>query len=159
MAEAPAQVLQQALRDPDRAWSDWRRGGKGRPRWKKKGRAEESFRFPRGDLVEVRRIGRRRWAEAKLPNPGSCRFRRTRPHGGAAKYATVSRSRGRWYVSSCAERLPPAAEEQEERDRVRAVVAALAPVGVDRGAAVPPATSTETTTTTKERARCTRTSS
>ncbi|MFI6452192.1 RNA-guided endonuclease InsQ/TnpB family protein [Streptosporangium amethystogenes] len=67
-------------------------------RWKSKVANPPSFRFPEGGKVTVERLNRR-WARVKLPKLGWVRLRITRPLGGKAKNATVSRDGGHWYVS------------------------------------------------------------
>ncbi|WP_031486294.1 RNA-guided endonuclease InsQ/TnpB family protein [Streptomyces bicolor] len=92
---APSHVLQQTLRDLDRACRDH---GTFAVRWRSKARWAPSFRFPAGNLVIVERLGRK-WGRVKLPKLGWARFRWSRPLGGGIRSATVSRKAGRWYVS------------------------------------------------------------
>ncbi|MGW3150613.1 RNA-guided endonuclease InsQ/TnpB family protein [Streptomyces sp. NPDC001177] len=92
---APSHVLQQTLRDLDKAC---REHGTFKVRWRSKARWSPSFRFPMGRLIEVERLGRK-WGRAKLPKLGWVRFRWSRPLGGEIRSATVSRRGGRWFVS------------------------------------------------------------
>jgi len=92
---APSHILQQTLRDLDRACRDH---GTFKVRWRSKARWSPSFRFPAGNLVTVERLGRK-WGRAKLPKLGWVRFRWSRPLGGEIRSATISRKAGRWYVS------------------------------------------------------------
>lgn len=92
---APSQVLQQTLRDLDRAC---RQHGSFKVRWRSKVRWSPSFRFPDPKRIRVERVGRK-WGRAKLPKLGWVRFRWSRPLGGAVRSATVSRKGGRWFVA------------------------------------------------------------
>lgn len=87
---APSHVLQQTLRDLDRAC---RERGTCKVRWRSKARWSPSFRFPAGDRIAVERLGRK-WGRVKLPKLGWVRLRRSRPLGGAIRSATVSRKAG-----------------------------------------------------------------
>lgn len=92
---APSHVLQQTLKDLDRACA-----GKGtfNVRWRAKYRWRPSFRFPAGNLIVVEKLNRR-WSRAKLPKLGWVRFRSSRPIGGVIRSATVSRKGEHWFVS------------------------------------------------------------
>ncbi|MFI6266895.1 RNA-guided endonuclease InsQ/TnpB family protein [Micromonospora sp. NPDC051006] len=126
LADAPSHTLQQTLRDLERAC---KRHGTWKVRWRSKARTAPSFRFPDRHHITVRRLNRR-WGEVRLPKFGPVRLRWTRPLGGSVRYATVSRSGGRWYISFCVE------------DGVSEVAPnGKAPIGVDRGVAVAVATS------------------
>jgi putative transposase len=126
LAEAPSHVLQQTLRDLDRAC---RAHGTWKVRWRSKSRSVPSFRFPDAKQIQVRRVCRR-WGEVRLPKLGWVRFRWTRPVGGEIRNATVRRDGGRWYISFCVE------------DGVqKAAPSGKPPVGVDRGVTVAVATS------------------
>ncbi|WP_236743386.1 MULTISPECIES: helix-turn-helix domain-containing protein [Nocardiopsis] len=63
---APSHILQQTLRDLDRACRDH---GTFNVRWRAKGRWKPSFRFPAGARVIVQRLGRK-WGRLKLPKLG-----------------------------------------------------------------------------------------
>ncbi|OOC54119.1 MULTISPECIES: RNA-guided endonuclease InsQ/TnpB family protein [Nocardiopsis] len=71
---APSHILQQTLRDLDRACRDH---GTFNVRWRAKGRWKPSFRFPAGARVIVQRLGRK-WGRLKLPKLGWVRFRWSR---------------------------------------------------------------------------------
>ncbi|MDX3233431.1 hypothetical protein [Streptomyces sp. ME19-01-6] len=92
---APSHVLQQTLRDLDRAC---REHGTFKVRWRSKARWHPSFRFPAGNLIRVERLGRR-WGQVKLPKLGWVRFRWSRALGGEIRSATVSRRGGQWFVA------------------------------------------------------------
>ncbi|GAA4484821.1 RNA-guided endonuclease TnpB family protein [Actinoallomurus oryzae] len=123
---APSHILQQTLRDLDRAC---RTHGTFKVRWRSKTRWAPSFRFPVGNLIVVERVNRK-WGRAKLPKLGWVTFRWTRQPGGEIRSATVSRKAGHWYVSFLVEDgvLTPGHH-------------AGTPVGVDRGVVVAATTS------------------
>jgi putative transposase len=120
LAEVPGHCLQQVLIDLDEACA---RHGTWKVRWKSRVASPPSFRFPEGGKITVVRISRR-WARAKLPKLGWVRFRITRPLGGKAKNATVSRDGGHWYISFLVEDgvTPPERHAQPG-----------SAVGIDRG--------------------------
>jgi putative transposase len=124
---APSHVLQQTLKDLDRAC---RTHGTFKVRWRSKARWAPSFRFPAGNLITVERLNRR-WGRAKLPKLGWVTFRWTRHLGGEIRSATVSRKAGRWHVSFLVEDSVLTPERH-----------AGTPVGIDRGVAVSATTST-----------------
>ncbi|GAA1897857.1 RNA-guided endonuclease InsQ/TnpB family protein [Asanoa iriomotensis] len=126
LAEAPSHILQQTLRDLEKACKTH---GTWNVHWRSKAKTQPSFRFPDPNQIKVERLNRR-WGRAKLPKLGWVRFRWTRPIGGTVRNATVGRQAGRWYISFCVE------------DGVSEVAPnGLRPVGVDRGVAVALATS------------------
>lgn len=92
---APSHVLQQTLRDLDRACRDH---GTFKVRWRSKARWSPSFRFPSGERITVERLGRK-WGRAKLPKLGWVTFRWSRPPGGEIRSATLSRKGAHWFVS------------------------------------------------------------
>ncbi|MER7849795.1 transposase [Kitasatospora sp. NPDC096077] len=128
LADAPSHVLQQTLRDLDRAC---REHGTFRVRWRSKARWSPSFRFPAGNRITVERIGRK-WGRAKLPKLGWVRFRWSRPLGGDVRSATVSRKGRDWFVSFLVED----GEQTPERHAMPNTA-----VGVDRGVKVAATTS------------------
>lgn len=99
LKEAPAHVLQQTLRDLDRACD---RHGAHRVHWRSARGSRPSFRFPDRNRIKVKRLNRR-WAAVYLERTGWLRFRRTRPIGGEIRSATVLKDGGNWYVSFCIE--------------------------------------------------------
>ncbi|MFF3911855.1 RNA-guided endonuclease InsQ/TnpB family protein, partial [Streptomyces sp. NPDC001852] len=92
---APSHILQQTLKDLDRACLDH---GTFKIRWRSKVRWSPSFRFPDSKQVTVERLGRT-WGRVKLPKLGWVRFRWSRPLGGEIRSVTVSEKSGRWFVS------------------------------------------------------------
>lgn len=104
LAEAHSQVLQQKLKDLDRAFAgafDPSQSGKRLPRFKKKGR-RDSFRFPQGVRVENRRVF--------LPKIGWVGLFKSREIPGIIKQATVYEEPDGWYVSIQTERNKPEPE-------------------------------------------------
>nr|WP_198507406.1 RNA-guided endonuclease TnpB family protein [Mariprofundus ferrinatatus] len=93
LAQAHSQVLQQCLKDLDRAFADAfdkKQPGKRMPRFKRKG-LNDSFRFPQGIRVDGARVF--------LPKIGMVRMRLSRPLAGEIRSATVSRRGKHWFVS------------------------------------------------------------
>ncbi|KQV14314.1 MULTISPECIES: RNA-guided endonuclease TnpB family protein [unclassified Kitasatospora] len=128
LADAPSHVLQQTLRDLDRAC---REHGTFKVRWRSQRRWSPSFRFPAGNAITVERIGRK-WGRAKLPKLGWVRFRWSRPLGGAVRSATVSRRGVHWFVSFLVEDGRSTPEQHAMPNTA---------VGVDRGVKVAATTS------------------
>jgi putative transposase len=126
LAEAPADCLQQILRDLDRAC---RTHGTFKVHWRSKHRSSGTFRFPRPQCLPVERLNRR-WGRVRLPRLGWVRFRWTRPLDGTMRNATVRQDAGRWYISFCVDDGRPAAPPN-----------GMPPAGVDRGVKVAVATS------------------
>jgi putative transposase len=124
---APSHVLQQTLKDLDRAC---RTHGTFKVRWRSKARWSPSFRFPAGKHITVERLNRK-WGRAKLPKLGWVTFRWSRHPGGEIRSATVSRKAGHWYISFLVENGVLTPEHH-----------AGTPVGIDRGVVVAVTTST-----------------
>ena len=118
---APSHVLQQTLKDLDRACA-----GKGtfNVEFRAKYRWSPSFRFPAGNLITVEKLNRK-WSRAKLPKLGWVRLRASRPIGGVIRAATVSRKGGHWFISFLVEDGLLTPEHHPGT-----------PVGVDRGVKV-----------------------
>ncbi|QUX31778.1 transposase [Nocardiopsis akebiae] len=125
---APSHILQQTLRDLDRACQDH---GTFKVRWRAKDRWRPSFRFPDGGRMSIERLGRR-WGRIKLPKLGWVRFRWSRAPRGTVRSATVSRDGAHWYVALLCEDGQTTPEAHERPDSA---------VGIDRGVAVAVATS------------------
>ncbi|MGB9500297.1 MAG: RNA-guided endonuclease InsQ/TnpB family protein [Dissulfuribacterales bacterium] len=116
LREAPAQVLQQALKDLDRAIRDGfdkSQPLKRMPRYRKKGR-HDSFRYPQGFRIKGNRVF--------LPKVGWVRFWKSREIDGTLKNITVSRRGTRWYVSI-----------QVEQELADPVYPSSSVVGIDMG--------------------------
>ncbi|GAA4882582.1 RNA-guided endonuclease TnpB family protein [Saccharopolyspora cebuensis] len=125
---APSHILQQVLKDLDRACKDH---GTFRVKWRGKQRWNPSFRFPMGKLIEVERLNKR-WGRAKLPKLGWVQFRMTRNLGGVVRSATVSRDGRDWFVSFLVDDGETTPEEHAMPNTA---------IGVDRGVVAAVATS------------------
>lgn len=119
IAALPRCVLEQALRDLDRAFQSFFAGRASYPTWRVSGQHD-------GIRLQGVSIGRRdinaRWAEVRLPHIGWVRYRRSRDLVGQMMNATVCRSGGEWSVAFTCD--------------IGAAPAALSPlpaIGVDRG--------------------------
>jgi putative transposase len=95
LADAPAQVIQQTLKDLDKACQTH---GTWKVHWKSKARWRPSFRFPTGKHLPVQRISRT-GGRVFLSKFGWVRFRMSRPLGGTVRSATVSRDGRHWFIS------------------------------------------------------------
>ncbi len=130
LAEPHSDVLQQALRDLDRAYRNFFEGRSAFPRFKRKGRGD-SFRIQnREHGISVRRLSRR-WGEVVVPKLGSVRFRWSRKPVGEIRHLTVSCDALGWHLSLCCE--GPAGAPVPQLG---------APVGIDRGVTATVALST-----------------
>jgi len=127
LAEAPSHCLLEVLRDLDRAC---RRHGTFKVGWRARRRWAPSFRFPDSKQIGVPRRISKRWGEVRLPKFGMVRFRWTRPLGGVVRNVTVQCKGNHWYLSFCV-----------KDDKLEVSPNGLPAVGVDRGIAVPVATS------------------
>lgn len=123
LREAPSQVLQQALRDLDRAYQNFFSCRAGYPSPRRKG-LHDSFRFPEPGSLGVERTGKRT-GRIKLPKLGWVAFRGWYDLPGAIRNVTVSRRAGQWFASI-----------QWERDVEDPTQSALPAVGIDMGVAV-----------------------
>ena len=93
LTQAQSQVLQQCLKDLDRAFKDGfdrKQPNKRMPRFIKKGLGD-SFRFPQSVRVEGKSVF--------LPKIGMVRFRKSREIEGSIRSATVSKRGKHWFVS------------------------------------------------------------
>lgn len=119
IAEPPRTCLEQALRDLDRAFTAFFKGG-GYPTWRK---ADVSDTL-RCKATEVRfRKVNRRWSEVLFPKLGWLRFRDARPRRGDLLNVTITRRNGEWSIAFVHD-VGPAATET-----------GLPTVGMDRGVA------------------------
>ena len=99
LADAPVHPLQQALKNLERAYSNFFAQRAGFPRFKKKGRSD-SFRYPDPKQIKLDQANSRLF----LPKLGWIRYRNSREILGTVKNVTVSQSCGKWYVSIQTER-------------------------------------------------------
>ncbi len=95
LREIHSQPLQQSLKDLSRALKESLGGGKGFPKFKKRGRGD-SFRYPQGTKLDGNRV--------YLPKIGWVKFWKSQDVEGTTKNTTVSRVHGKWYVSIQVER-------------------------------------------------------
>jgi len=89
----PAQVLQQKLKDLDKAFRDGfdkKQTNKRLPTWRKKD-LHNSFRYPQGFKIDGKRI--------YLPRIGWVNFCKSQEIVGKAKNLTISKSGGHWYIA------------------------------------------------------------
>jgi putative transposase len=93
MREAHSQVLQQSLKDLDRAFKNFFEKRAERPTFKKKFKSGDSFRFPQGFRLEEAN------SRVYLPKIGWVRYRNSRPVAGTAKNITISRKADKWFMS------------------------------------------------------------
>jgi putative transposase len=94
LKEAPAQSLQQALKDLERAFQNFFAGRASYPTFKKKGRGD-SFRYPRPSQIHLDQANNRLF----LPKLGWLRYRNSRAVTGELRNVTVSATGGKWYAS------------------------------------------------------------
>jgi putative transposase len=99
LADAPVHPLQQALKDLERAYTNFFSKRAGFPRFKKKGRSD-SFRYPDPKQIKLDQGNSRIF----LPKLGWLRYRNSRKVLGEVKNVTVSMSAGKWFVSIQTER-------------------------------------------------------
>lgn len=97
LREVHSQILQQSLKDLDRAYKSFFEKRTDFPKFKKKG-AHDSFRYPQGFRLDE--INNRIF----LPKIGWIRYRQSRKIEGVPKQVTVSRYAGNWYASIQTER-------------------------------------------------------
>lgn len=121
LQEVHSQVLQQCLKDLERAYANLFAGRTAPPQYRKKFLAD-SFRYPQGFKVDGRRVF--------LPMIGWVEFWDSRPIEGAMKNVTVSRQGKHWFVAL-----------QVELDVPDPVHPSTAEVGIDLGIAIFAATS------------------
>lgn len=130
IAVVSVDAQQQALRDLDKAFTNFFAGRASYPQPRRKG-MDEAFRFPSKSCGELRKLNAK-WSVIRLPKIGDVRVRTHRPIEGRPLSATVSASAGRWFVSiGC------------EIERELAPDSARPAVGIDRGVAKTLALSTD----------------
>jgi len=92
---APSQSLQQVNKDLDQAFKNFF-GGRGYPRFKKKG-IHDSFRLPQG--ISLMNQLSEKVGQVKLPKLGIVRFTKTREVEQRIKHVTISKTCGKWYIA------------------------------------------------------------
>lgn len=120
----PVHALQQALKDVERAYQNFFAGRAAYPRPHKKG-VHDAFRLPDPSYLAIERTGRRS-GRVKVPKIGWVRLRGWYNMPGALRNVTITRRGGHWYAAV-----------QWEREIPDPASSTLAPVGIDRGVAVP----------------------
>lgn len=116
LAEAQSQTMQQTLKFLDQAIKEAfdKKNPKRFPRFKKKGKSTDSFRYPQGFKLDGNRIF--------LPKIGWVRFIKSREIEGSLRNVTVSRRGDHWYVSI-----------QTEREIAEPIHPSVSSVGIDLG--------------------------
>ena len=117
LSEAHSQILQQVLKDLDRAYKNFFAKRADFPRFKKKG-VHDTFRYPQGFKLDEGN------SRIFLPKIGWVRYRNSRRTEGTPKQVTVSFSAGKWYASIQTEREVPEPVHPSQRA-----------VGIDMGVA------------------------
>lgn len=97
LAQAHSQILQQSLKDLDRAYTNFFAARAGFPNFRRKGQ-RDCFRFPQGCKLDQN--NRRLF----LPKIGYLRYRHSRDVQGEVKNVTVSRHGRKWFVAIQTER-------------------------------------------------------
>lgn len=90
LKDVHSQVLQQCLKDLERAYANWFAGRAAPPQYRKKFRADR-FRYPQGFKLDARHV--------YLPKIGWVEFWHSRPIEGIVKNVTISRQGTHWFVS------------------------------------------------------------
>jgi putative transposase len=98
LKQSPSQALQQALKNLDRAFTNYFEKRAGHPHFKKRGYGD-SFRFPQGFQLDQPN------SRVFLPKLGWVRYRNSREVLGTVKNITVSKRNGKWLVSIQTERV------------------------------------------------------
>ncbi len=119
LAEAPVHPQQQALKDLERAYTNFFARRADFPRFRKKGQSE-SFRYPDPKQIKLDAGNSRVF----LPKLGWLRYRNSRDALGAVRNVTVSSSGGKWFVSV-----------QTEREVEQPIPSATSAIGIDVGIA------------------------
>ena len=119
LKEAPCHCLQHALKDLDRAYTNFFSKRAAFPRFKKKG-SSGSFRFPDSQQFELDQVNSR----ICLPKLGWIRYRNSREVIGKLRNVTLSKKDGRWFISI-----------QTQREVEKPVHKSRSAVGIDVGIA------------------------
>ena len=108
LSEAHSQILQQVLKDLDRAYKNFFAKRADFPRFKRKG-VHDAFRYPQGFKLDEGN------SRIFLPKIGWVRYRNSRRTEGTPKQVTVSFSAGKWYASIQTEREVPEPVHSSQR--------------------------------------------
>ncbi len=117
LGNAPAQTLQQAVKDLERAFLNFFAGRARFPRFKKRGN-RDAFRYPQPNQFKLDEKNNRIF----LPKLGWIRYRNSRVVSGSPKQVTVSKAADGWYVSI---------QTEQELNPQQAVIDSA--VGIDLG--------------------------
>lgn len=117
LKEPPSQMLQQSLKDLERAYQNFFKKRADFPRFKKRG-MRDSFRFPQGMKLDQAN------SRIFLPKIGWVRYRNSRDIVGELCNVTISKSHDKWFVSI-----------QTEINVVEPVHPSISSIGVDVGIA------------------------
>jgi len=115
LKEAPSQVLQQSLKDLDKAYVNFFKGNSDFPTFKKKSQGG-GFRYPQGFELDQSN------SRIKLPKLGWLRYRKSRTIEGLVKNVTLSSKSNRWFMSV-----------QTERTVIQEIHPATTSIGIDVG--------------------------
>jgi putative transposase len=120
LKESPSQVLQQSLKDLEKAYANFFAKRASFPRFKKRGRGSCSFRYPDPKQFKVDQQNSRIF----LPKLGWIRYRNSRVVLGEPKNVTISQRGGKWFFSL-----------QTKREVEKPTPPSGEPVGIDLGIA------------------------
>jgi len=115
LCEAPIHVLQQTLKDLDRAYANFFARRADLPVFKKRGQ-HDAFRNPDCFIIDADN------GRVKLPKLGWLRYRNSRKVEGVPRNVTVSQHGGHWYVSIQIEQIVPDPTHESTTS-----------IGIDRG--------------------------
>ena len=116
LKQSPSQTLQQVTTDLAFAYKHFFAGRADFPKFKKKGKSSDSFRFPQGFKFEQHND------RVFLPKLGWIRYRNSRAVVGTIKNITVSCTNGQWFASM-----------QTEQEVAQPLPTATTAVGIDVG--------------------------
>ncbi len=119
LKDTPAQPLQHALKDLDKAYQNFFAKRADFPRFKRKG-SGDSFRYPQPKQIKLDQANSR----ILLPKLGWVRYRNSRDVLGELRNVTVSSKNGKWFVSI-----------QTQREVEQPVSTATTAIGIDLGIA------------------------
>lgn len=119
LKEAPSQALQHALKDLDKAYTNFFAKRADFPRFKKKG-SGDSFRYPDSKQIKLDQDNSR----ILLPKLGWIRYRNSRDVLGEVRNVTISQSGGKWFASI-----------QTQREVEQPLPTATTAIGIDVGIA------------------------
>jgi putative transposase len=119
LKETPSQALQHALKDLDKAYSNFFAKRADFPRFKKKG-SGDSFRYPDPKQIKLDQDNNR----ILLPKLGWIRYRNSRDALGEVRNVTISQSGGKWFASI-----------QTQREVEQPLPTATTAIGIDVGIA------------------------